>query len=357
MKLGVDITCFKGTGGGIIKGIQYLINACKKYYPDLEVVSFSGRFDLRNDFNFYNKKYFYIPMPFKLHEKYLKSKLADCDFLLFGNNGEHATMFSEFSEKNVSIIHDVLPLEIPNYFKSENLRQAYITKMQSIIDISKIIYTTSEYSKKQILANFDCKSPIYIIPWGITIPEIDGSENDSSIKEPYFIFNGGYDRRKGMISLLKAFLLAHKKGNFKSKLLFTGRPKYFSEEFVQLVKEAKKQKILIELGFVENVKLAKLIKNARALVYPSKYEGFGLPLLEGMMLDCPVIAAHGTCIDEITQDACLYADLDDISSFADMLIDMEKNETLRNELVKKGRIIVKKYSWEKASNIFIENLR
>ena len=53
MKLGVDITYFKGTGGGIIKVVQHLINACKKYYPDLEVVSFSGRFDLRNDFNFY----------------------------------------------------------------------------------------------------------------------------------------------------------------------------------------------------------------------------------------------------------------------------------------------------------------
>ena len=357
MKIGVDITCFKGTGGGIIKSIQQLVNACKKYYPEIEFISFSNRFDLRNDFNFYNKKYFYISLPFNLHEKYIKSKLSDCDYLLFGNNGDHSTMFPEFKDKNISIIHDVLPLEIPGYFKSEKLKSIYKDKTQSIINVSKIIFTPSEYSKQQIISNFECNIPIIVMPWGLTMPNIKECKKNNSSTESYFLYIGGYDKRKGMIHLLKAFLAAYDIGNFHSKLIFTGRPKYFSKELANLIKEDKRKNILQELGFVNNIKLANLIYNAKGLIYPSKYEGFGLPIIEGMALDCPIITTHGTCIDEIAQDACIYVDIDDTYSFANSIIDIEKNDILRYELIKRGRENINKYSWKNASKIFINNLK
>lgn len=265
-------------------------------------------------------------------------------------------MFPEFSSKNISIIHDVLPLEIPGYFKSEKLKSIYKDKTQSIINVSKIIFTPSEYSKKQIMSNFSCNVPVIVMPWGLTIPNIKEFKNNVVSDDSYFVYIGGYDKRKGMIPLLKSFIAAFDKGNFNSKLIFTGRPKYFSEELFCLIKEAKDKKILKELGFIDNIKLANLISQAKALVYPSRYEGFGLPIIEGMALNCPVITTHGTCIDEIAQDACIYVDLDNIPSFAETLINIEKNTTLRQELIKKGREIVKKYSWENASRIFIENL-
>ena len=101
------------------------------------------------------------------------------------------------------------------------------------------------------------------------------------------------------------------------------------------------------LGFVPDGELKWLMANARAYVYPSLSEGFGLPGLEAMLLDTPVVASNATCLPEVYRDAAHYFDPLDVDDIACKLDEVLTDATLREELVRKGRRLLAEYSWDR----------
>jgi alpha-1,3-rhamnosyl/mannosyltransferase len=172
-------------------------------------------------------------------------------------------------------------------------------------------------------------------------------------KERYFIYMGGYHQRKNIDKLVKIFIDLHQKKALSTKLILTGNINYYSPELKRLIEKGYDLGIVKEMGYVSDIELKKLVSRAVALVYPSKYEGFGLPPLEAMALGCPVITTRGTSIPEICEDAAYYIDPDNESEFADGLIALDSDDQLRERLKAKGFLQASKFSWERSAKAFL----
>jgi glycosyltransferase involved in cell wall biosynthesis len=257
----------------------------------------------------------------------------------------------------VTTIHDVLPLSIPNYFNCERDEQIYRNRLQKDIDRTHLIITDSEYSKKEIMNNFDVRSEpvvIYLAPT-IKLNEV-GSNFVPHITQDYFLYVGGYDSRKGIESLLNVFIKLHREKKLSSKLILTGSKHYFSRKFKKLIEEGYELGIVEEMGYVPDSVLANLYTDAKALIYPSKYEGFGLPPLEAMAMGCPVITTKYTSIPEVCGEAVYYIEPDDEKNFADGLILVENSSEFRAELKMKGKKQAAKFTWVRSGQLFLDGL-
>jgi glycosyltransferase involved in cell wall biosynthesis len=258
--------------------------------------------------------------------------------------------------KVIVTLHDVLPLIIPNYFPSKKAEELYRKRVQADIDRSDLLLTVSNFSKREILRNFSVQAEPIVVYNAPTIQTRGSRDPFSKSKQDYFLYVGGYDKRKGIESLLKVFIRLHEQQNFQSKLLLVGNPFHYSEALKQLIDEGSRTDAVAELGYVPDSALANLYANAKALVYPSKFEGFGLPPLEAMATGCPVITTKCTAIPEICGDAVCYVDPDDEQAFANSLIDLDKDQGLREKLARRGLKQAAKFSWNESSRVFLDEL-
>jgi alpha-1,3-rhamnosyl/mannosyltransferase len=262
-----------------------------------------------------------------------------------------------FGSKVILTLHDVLPLTIPNYFASEHAELAYRRRVQNDLDRSDLVLTVSKFSEKQILRNFNVDARLVIIYNAPTVQKSRGSLTSLSESDhDYFLYVGGYDKRKGIESMLKIFIELHERKKVQSKLLLVGSAHRYSQELNNLLCQGQRENAVAELGYVPDSVLANLYANAKALVYPSKFEGFGLPPLEAMALGCPVIATKCTAIPEICGDAAYYTDPENEEAFRNSLIDVEKSLELRDKLARAGLEQAKKFTWENASKTFLDEI-
>jgi glycosyltransferase involved in cell wall biosynthesis len=108
-----------------------------------------------------------------------------------------------------------------------------------------------------------------------------------------------------------------------------------------------------ERGYVDEPTLAQLFQQARALVYPSKYEGFGLPPLEAMTAGCPVITTRETSLPEVCGEAAVYVDPDDHRAFAEAIMAIETDPLLRERLRTAGSAQASTFTWGEAAATFL----
>jgi glycosyltransferase involved in cell wall biosynthesis len=258
----------------------------------------------------------------------------------------------------VTTIHDVLPLEMPGGFKTPRDEERYRQDRQRDIDRSHVLFTDSEYSKRQLHNNFALRSDPIVNYFGPTL-EGDGKgvPGGKAATSPYLLYLGGYDRRKGILELLEVFLELRRQGRIGCRLLLAGKSHYFSEELRRRITEGKESGHVRELGYVPDQELVALLQDALALVYPSRYEGFGLPPLEAMHIGCPVITTSRTSIPEVCGDAALYIDPDDRREFGDALVAVENDASLRARLREAGFCQARKFTWEKAAATFLGEIR
>ncbi len=205
----------------------------------------------------------------------------------FPSNGDIPSLVK--NRTVITTLHDVLPLTIPDYFTSSGELEAYRRGKQADIFRSDLLITDSMFSKQEILKHFIVRKEPYVIYPGCTL-EIGRRELHLGAEwgDEFFLYVGGYDPRKGIEQLLTVFLDLHREKKLLSKLVLTGSPNYFSSRLKNLIQEGTQSGFVEEKGYVSDDILAGLYERAKALIYPSKYEGFGLPALEAMQLGCPV---------------------------------------------------------------------
>jgi len=252
----------------------------------------------------------------------------------------------------VMTLNDVLPLEMEGFSPEE--RSAYRMKVQQDIDRADVLVTISEYSKKQILKNFKCKKEPVVISCANTV--MSPVKEINYKKEDYFIYVGGYSSRKGIDDIVEAFLYLQGEQKLKDKLVFVGVKQRFStkgNKFNRLAEEAVGKGILDEKGYVSEETLGDLIGNAKGLIYPSRYEGFGLPVLEAMHRGCPVVTTRYTSLSEICADAAIYVEHGNMRQIADAVLKLQ-DENTRKELIDKGIARDARYSWEKSASDFLD---
>jgi glycosyltransferase involved in cell wall biosynthesis len=163
---------------------------------------------------------------------------------------------------------------------------------------------------------------------------------EPSSKEPYFLFVGGSEKRKNLAAALDAFASLD---GFELRVVgsHTASP----------VHDARREQPGVRwLGHVGEDELAELYRHATALVFPSRYEGFGLPLLEAMARHTAVIASNSSSIPEVARGAAILVDPDDVEGLRDAMRRVAGEAALREELTARGREVAAGFSWSETAN-------
>jgi glycosyltransferase involved in cell wall biosynthesis len=168
-------------------------------------------------------------------------------------------------------------------------------------------------------------------------------KQDLNIYGRYILYVGSRGGYKNFNNLLKAFQsLTLKDKNLK--LLCVGSP--FSKKELEILKELKIDKNIMIMG-VNETKLNQLYSHALAFVYPTQYEGFGMPILEAFSNDCPVCLSDTSCLPEIAKDGGIYFDPLKPESIADAIQKTITDSKFSDKMIKAGKNRLLEFSWEK----------
>lgn len=216
------------------------------------------------------------------------------------------------------------------------------------------IITVSDFTRNSLIERFPQFEPIiHAIPLGVNQYLFPADQNipvrTSSIippVSPYLLFVGAVERRKNLYNIIKATELLIDRGN-NLELKIVGGDGYGAEEINQQIQTSRHSQRIIRMGFVNNMELSKLYQEAVGFLYPSLYEGFGLPILEAMSAGCPVITSNCGAMLEVSGNAALHADPNNPESIATQVEILLQQSSVREALVSAGKVHATYFRWER----------
>jgi len=256
----------------------------------------------------------------------------------------------------VVTVHDVLPL-IPEYARGwrEHTRLQFQNSMQFVKCKEDILLIADSISTKNDLVNRIGISPdrIYVAPLAYN-PQIHYVDKDAQVLEelgitgPFILYLGALDYRKGIETIVTAF--EDIKSRCKDlKLVLAGGTTPIYSSMVKEIKKSKHIDDIIFTGFVTDDQKRVLLSSAEAFLFPSEYEGFGLPVLEAMACGAPVITTNVSSLPEVGGDAALYVEPKQPEELAVAIEKMLSSESLRQDYITRGFKQCEKFSWDKTA--------
>lgn len=254
-------------------------------------------------------------------------------------------------KKSVAVVHDLAWLKQGQaYTFKQRLIQWFALlnickKAARIICVSNAtkhdLITYKPYTKNKI-------SVVYLA--GGNYEPIFHPKDILNIKSDYFLAGGRLDQRKNIINVVKAFYLVKSRG-IDEKIVLIGEPGFGYEEILKEIdSNGEYKKDIIMPGFVGPDKLKDLYSGASAFIFPSLYEGFGIPVLEAMQAGTPVITANTSSLPEVAGNAALLVDPQNPSEIADSMARVVSDQVLRADMINKGKIQASKFSWQKSAS-------
>jgi glycosyltransferase involved in cell wall biosynthesis len=254
----------------------------------------------------------------------------------------------------VVTIHDLAFERMPETFTRRGSFQLKLTVRRARIA------TVSEYSRRDLLDIYKLPSEKVTVTYngvethfapGPAVPnEAEEIRNRFGIAREFLLAVGSLQPRKNLVRLIRAYeKLRSERADFRPQLVIVGRKLWLTHEIFDEVKKHRWADDVILTGYVSDEELPALYRAARAFVYPSLFEGFGLPPLEAMACGTPVVTSNVSSLPEVTGDAALLIDPNDERSLAGALIEIVNNDRLRAELREKGIAQAKKFTWRDAA--------
>jgi len=187
---------------------------------------------------------------------------------------------------------------------------------------------------------------------------IDKESHVSCLKsQVYFIFIGAVHPRKNVLGLLKAF--EHFKTTFSKEhqLVIIGRKAWMNAELEDFYQQMKFKDEVIWIEKIERNNLLEILQNAFALVYPSLFEGFGIPIVEAMSYGVPIITSNVSCMPEVAGNAAVLVNPNDTNEIANAMNELIENKILRNQLIEKGKVRAKEFDWNISANKVVDIIK
>lgn len=258
----------------------------------------------------------------------------------------------------VIAVLDVSYKYFPELFKKKDLYQLALWGKYSIKKSAKIL-TISNSSKRDIIKEYGVNErKVAVINLGVK----EGAKSDMKAEEllkkygvdkPYLLFVGTLQPRKNVKKLIEAYANL-KKDNKDLSLVIIGRRGWMYDKIIRAPKDFGVEGDVKFLDSVTDEELPAFYENALIFVLPSLYEGFGLPILEAMKHGCPVATSNISSLPEAGGGAAIYFDPYDAADIAQKIKKVIENDKLRAEMIKKGHLQAKKFSWEKAARQVID---
>ena len=368
-KIGIDARFYGPIGKGLGRYIQevvdnvikmdsyndYVVFLRKDNFDELVIDEFKNVKKVLVDVQWYSLKE-QLLMPFYIWKEKLDlihfphfnvPFFVPCKFIVT----IHDLILTKFKTVRATTLH-------PFIYELKNL--AYRTIIKRALNKSKRILTVSEFTKNDIIEQFKIKpDKIEVIYEGVAnlakgrdslfVAKLDNNEvlRDYDINYPFLLYVGNAYPHKNLDFLITSFKKVYEKKN-NLRLVLVGKEDYFYKNIKQLVEKEFsniQDKPVIFSGYVPDDKLEIFYKKALVYVFPSLYEGFGLPPLEAMAKGCPVLSSNVSSMPEILADAALYFNPRDEQDFLNKLDLILKDRDLREKLVKVGEIRCQKFNW------------
>ena len=268
-----------------------------------------------------------------------------------------------YSGKLVVMIHDIGFVHYPECFR----RHEYIRQKLLIpINIKKadIVLTDSISSKADIVNIYNPEeAKVKVIYHGVTseyttLADLKNAKGILTgfyeIESNFILFVGRIDARKNIGSLINAFLFLKEKENISHKLVIAGKKDFLPDRLLRELKNSEYDNDIIFTGYIQDEHLPLLYNLADVFVYPSLYEGFGLPCLEAMACGCPVVASNISSIPEVIGDAGMLIDPANVQEMASAIYEIISKKELKEDLRNKGLLRATQFSWENTAKKTLE---
>lgn len=253
----------------------------------------------------------------------------------------------------IATIHDLGFYKNPGLYHPIERIYHKLSHKLAAFKATKVI-TASEDTKKDVLKYLRFKGEIRVIYHGKD-DEVyrEYSDHDKQsyrdvhdMPDKYLLYIGRLEEKKNVKNLIKAY----KKSSRKWPLILAGRPgNYGYEEIEALASDSELKDDIIFLGYVSQNNYPKLLASASAFVFPTKFEGFGLPVVEAMACGVPVVCSNLDVLQEVAQDSALFFDPDNIEDMKEKLNKVFTDDSMREDLIAKGFKRAEFFSWEKCA--------
>ena len=258
--------------------------------------------------------------------------------------------------KTVVSVHDVSFMEHPEWFSKRDQLVLRLGVSSSIKQAS-IVLTISNFSKSAIMTNYKAScNRIVSIPIGVDIERFTNPPQLSSklkkqygITKPYILALGNLQPRKNIKRLIDAFHSSKQSIKEPLQLILAGKAQFKSNEIIKQVERLGLKDDISFTGYVRDEDLPSLYGGANIFIYPSLYEGFGLPILEAMAAGVAVISSKTTAMPEVCGNAVHYINPTDSNDIANAIIKIANDKVYRSRLVEKGLKRAVSYTWDKTA--------
>lgn len=283
----------------------------------------------------------------------------------FGDNNQITQFFNYVvppgvKGKKVTIVHDMAHLACPETVRVKTKRWLDLTLRQSC-QRADVILTVSEFSKSEIVKymNISEEKIVVMLP-GVDLElfradysseMVNMAKKKYKIDGDYFLYLGTIEPRKNIQRVIDAYIKLRDKIEHLPKLVLAGGKGWLCDSIYESVKKLNINNDIMFTGYVDELDSPLLLSGAKALLFPSLYEGFGTPPVEAMACGTPVISSRAASMPEVIGDAGLLVNpysVDDICmAMEQILIDVE----LCDELIRKGLKRAEKYTWENSAQV------
>ncbi|HEX2043026.1 MAG TPA: glycosyltransferase family 1 protein [Acidimicrobiales bacterium] len=269
--------------------------------------------------------------------------LVSCDIF-------HATNFiapPSLRVPTVVTVHDIGFIRRPESVHPAIRRMARL--LPTVLRRASVVITVSEFTRDELVWWLpDVADRISVIPNGIHRRTVQQGDTGLQPGPPYALMLGTLEPRKNVALALDAMRILRQQ-NFELRLVLAGSPSPLLDVPALMRKRGLGPPEVVRTGYVDDARVAALVAGARMLVFPSLYEGFGMPVIEAMDAGLPVVAARAGATPEVAGDAAVLVDPGDPEAFADAMRRVATDDGLRAGLVEAGRERAKQYSWDRTA--------
>jgi len=275
---------------------------------------------------------------------------------IFWSPRHHLPLYLPDSVTGVVTLHDFAWKRFPHTMRPGNRLLERMLMGPSLKRAAGIL-AVSEFTARELDAEYpECSGRCVVIPGAAALPEAAGETGIELPADPYLLFVGTPEPRKNLETLMRAYARMAARVERRFDLMLVGAGGWGGFDPIAEIEEPGLKRRVRRLGRVSDLELHRIYANARALVFPSLYEGFGLPALEAMLRGVPVIASNRAALPELVGETGMLIDPESVSELADAMQSICQDDALHGELSARARARAERYNWKTSAELTLAAL-
>lgn len=277
---------------------------------------------------------------------------------LFGRpdlyHGTNYTVFPFWRSRTVLTIYDLTFIRYPQFANATV--KTYADRVRRCLAWTDLVVTISESSKRDIVEYLGFPvDRVWVTPLASRYQVSDRPALDLPatvpyrFDKPYILFVSTIEPRKNIAGLIQAFNYLKETRRIEHDLVLIGQKGWLYESIFEEIARSPYRQDIHHLSYLSDAAVATFYARADVFVYPSHYEGFGLPVLEAMTLGAPVVSSRSSSIPEVAGDAALLVDPQSVEALAEAIFQVIDDRALRQTLIQKGKHQAAQFSWRETA--------